>query len=152
MKKKKGKIGFFTIFFFIFGLVLYLGGLFLLFGSSIGKLSYVQKYIKYLPSLVSSSTGNVKIYGLILFLVGFFLFMISVVFLYKNNKFQEDNKNLIIEGKADIITIIVMTYVLIFMLVICLVFDELIGALLFGISIVFQSILNSALISYYNKR
>ena len=88
---------------------------------------------------------------LLLFVVGFVIFMISVILLYKDNKILEDSKNLIIEGKADVITIIIMTYVLIFMLVICLIFDEVIGALLFGLSILIQSIVNSILINYYNK-
>ena len=47
---------------------------------------------------------------------------------------------------------IVMTYVLIFMLVVCLLFDEVIGALLFGIAILIQSILNTVLIKYFKNR
>ena len=53
---------------------------------------------------------------------------------------------------ALVITIIVMTYILIFMLVICLIFDEVIGALLFGIAILIQSVLNNFLLRYYSKK
>ena len=93
-----------------------------------------------------------KLYGLILFLIGFVIFMVSVVLLYKNNEITENVRELVIEGKADVITIVVMTYVLIFMLVICLLFDEIIGALLFGLAILIQSILNTVLIKYFKNR
>ena len=93
-----------------------------------------------------------KLYGLVLFLIGFVIFMVSVVLLYKNNEITENVRELVIEGKADVITIVVMTYVLIFMLVVCLLFDEVIGALLFGIAILIQSILNTVLIKYFKNR
>jgi hypothetical protein len=38
------------------------------------------------------------------------------------------------------------------MLVVCLLFDEVIGALLFGIAIMIQSILNTVLIKYFKNR
>ena len=78
--------------------------------------------------------------------------MISVILLYKEDKIKENIKELIIEGRADVITIIVMTYVLIFMLVICLIFDEVIGALLFGLAILVQSVLNNFLLRYYRRK
>ena len=92
-----------------------------------------------------------KILGAILFIIGFIIFMIAVVLLYKNNNVSDNARNLIIEGKADVITLIIMTYIMIFMIVICLVYDEIIGALLFGVTIVLQTIINSILISYYSK-
>ena len=95
--------------------------------------------------------GNVKLIGGLLFLIGFIVFMIAVVLLYKNNNVIDNTRNLIIEGKADVITLIVMTYVMIFMVVVCLLYDELIGALLFGVTIIIQTTLNSILISYYSK-
>ena len=136
---------------FVIGLVLYIIGLFLLFGTTLERISFVKKIFNSIPLLYNSSNGAIKLYGGILFVIGFVIFMVSVILLYKDNKIMEDTKNLIIEGKADVITIVIMTYVLIFMLVICLVFDEIIGALLFGLSIIIQSIVNSILISYYNK-
>ena len=89
-----------------------------------------------------------------MFLIGFTIFIISVVLLYKNNKITESNKELIIEGQADVITLLVMSYVLIFMLVVCLMFDQVIGALLFGIALLIQNLLNAILIKYFshNKR
>lgn len=78
--------------------------------------------------------------------------MISVILLYKNNDITENTRELVIEGRADVITIIVMTYVMIFMLVTCLLFDEVIGALLFGITILIQSILNTILIKYFKGK
>ena len=39
-----------------------------------------------------------KLYGCILFLIGFVIFIISVILLYKNNKITESTKELIIEG------------------------------------------------------
>ena len=74
----------------------------------------------------------------------------SIVFSWNNNVIY-NKRNLIIEGKADVITLIVMTYVMIFMVVVCLLYDELIGALLFGVTIIIQTTLNSILISYYSK-
>jgi hypothetical protein len=42
----------------------------------------------------------------------------------------------------------------VFMLVVCLMFDQVIGALLFGIAILIQNVLNAILIKYFshNKR
>lgn len=135
MTNKKKKIKTLTILFFIVGLILYLSGLLLLFGAS----AYFN--LNYL-----------KVIGALLFIIGFIMFMIAIVILYKDNEIKENNLNLIIEGKADVLTIIFMTYIMIFMLVLCLLFDEIIGALLFGLTIIIQSILNTILIKYYSKR
>ena len=149
--KKNRKNNIVAILFFIIGLVIYLVGLFLLFGSTLGKVAIIKKIFAFIPMIENGNISTIKLIGGVLFAIGFIIFMVSVVLLYKDNKITEDNKNLIIEGKADVITIIIMTYVMIFMLVLCLVFDETIGALLFGITIVIQSVLNSILISYFNK-
>ena len=135
MTNKKKKIKTLTILFFIMGLVLYLSGLLLLFIASI--------YF---------NLNFLKIIGASLFLIGFIMFMVAIIILYKDNEIKENNLNLIIEGKADVLTIIFMTYIMIFMLVLCLIFDEIIGALLFGITIIIQSALNTILIKYYSKR
>ena len=135
MTNKKKKIKTLTILFFIMGLVLYLSGLLLLFIASI--------YF---------NLNFLKIIGASLFLIGFIMFMVAIIILYKDNEIKENNLNLIIEGKADVLTIIFMTYIMIFMLVLCLIFDEIIGALLFGITIIIQSVLNTILIKYYSKR
>lgn len=135
MTNKKKKIKTLTILFFIMGLVLYLSGLLLLFIASI--------YF---------NLNFLKIIGAALFLIGFIMFMVAIIILYKDNEIKENNLNLIIEGKADVLTIIFMTYIMIFMLVLCLIFDEIIGALLFGITIIIQSALNTILIKYYSKR
>lgn len=133
-KKKKNKT--ITLLFFIVGLILYLIGLLMLFGSSV----YFDNNI-------------LKIVGAIIFLMGFILFMTAVVIVYRDNEvIKENNLNLIIEGRADVLTIILMTYIMTFMLVLCLLFNEVIGALLFGITIIIQSILNTILIKYYSKR
>jgi hypothetical protein len=92
-----------------------------------------------------------KLVGGILFFVGFLIFIISVIFLYKNNEVQDNTRSLILEGKADVITIIVMTYVMIFMIVLCLLCDQIIGALLFGATIIIQTFVNNLLLAYYNK-
>ena len=70
--------------------------------------------------------------------------------LYKKNEVQDSTRSLIIEGKADVITLIVMTYIMIFMIVVCLMSDQIIGALLFGVTIILQTIINSILIKYYS--
>lgn len=150
MDRKRRKKSVLTILLFVIGLVTYLVGLLLIFGSGISKTAIVQKLFSNV-NLSVAVIKNMKIMGAIMFVAGFAIFMISIVFLYKNDNIQEDNKNLIIEGKADVITLIVMNYVMMFMVVICLLYNELIGALLFGITIVIQSILNSILISYYNR-
>ena len=135
---------------FIVGLIVYLVGLFLLFSSSISKYS-VGKFLFSDVTLTTTLLKQMKIVGSILFIIGFIVFMISVIILYKNDNIEDGDVNLIIEGKADVVTIIVMTYVMIFMLVICLVFNQSIGALLFAICLIIQILLNNFFIKYYNK-
>lgn len=132
------------------GLIIYLAGLFMILASSLSNLTIIKKILIFL-SLSRQSLSTMRNFGIILFFVGFIIFIWSLIILYKNNEVFESNRNLIIEGKADVITIVIMTYVLIFMLVICLLFNELIGALLFGITLVVQNIVNSMLIKYYTK-
>ena len=151
MKNDKNKFNVTIMISFFGGLVIYLIGLFLLFGSSITKIEFLRKIFSNI-TLTESAVNSMKLYGLILFLIGFVIFMVSVVLLYKNNEITENVRELVVEGKADVITIVVMTYVLIFMLVVCLLFDEVIGALLFGIAILIQSILNTVLIKYFKNR
>ena len=147
---KKKKSNGFIVFVFVFGLIMYLSGLLLLLSSSFKKAGLI-KFFNSNATVTSKMILNLKIVGAVLFFVGFLLFLIAVIFLYKDDKIQENNVNLIIEGKADVITIIVMTYVMIFMLVVCLIFNEYVGALMFGISIVIQTVINSLLIRLYNK-
>ena len=147
---KKKKSNGLIVFIFVLGLIMYLSGLLLLLSSSFKKAGFI-KLLNSTATVTSSMILSLKIIGAILFFVGFLLFLIAVVFLYKDDKIQENNVNLIIEGKADVITIIVMTYVMIFMLVVCLIFNEYIGALMFGISIIIQTVINSLLIRLYNK-
>ncbi len=141
--KQKNKL--ITILFFGLGIILYLAGFLLLFGSSLDN-SFIYRIF------TSSHMLTLKIIGAILFFWGFILFMVAIVLLYKDNKLKENPLNLIIEGKADVLTLIIMTYVMIFMLVICLLFNEVIGALLFGVTILVQSVVNTLLIKYYSKR
>ena len=150
MNRKKRKIGIFSILCFVVGLSLYLVGIILLFSSSLRNISLFSVFFSKLV-FTTELICKFKILGVILFVIGFIVFMIAVISLYKNNDSIDNNKNLIIEGKADVITLVIMTYVMIFMVVICLLYDELIGALLFGITIVIQTLLNSLLISYYSK-
>lgn len=150
MDRKRRKTSILTMLLFVIGLVIYLVGLLLLFSSGISK-TFVSNIIFKDIILGNTTIRNMKLIGAVMFAIGFIIFMISIVLLYKNDEIQEDNKNLIIEGKADVITLIVMTYVMMFMVVICLLYNELIGALLFGITIVIQSVLNSLLIRYFNK-
>ncbi len=140
---KKKKYGLLTILFFIVGLIIYLSGLMLLFGTGFNKGSLVSVLFKGI-TLTDEVILKLKITGTILFVIGFIIFMIAIVLLYKNDKIQDNNYNLIIEGKADVVTIIIMTYVMIFMLVVCLLYNQYIGALLFGICIVVQNIINCA--------
>ena len=146
---KKKKSNGFIIFIFIVGLITYLSGLLLLLSSSFKKAEFIRIFNANIM-VTSDMITKLKILGIILFLGGFLLFLIAVIFLYKDDRIQENNVNLIIEGKADVITIIVMTYVMIFMLVVCLIFNEYVGALLFGVTIVVQTIINSLLIRLYN--
>lgn len=150
MDRKRRKTSILTMLLFVIGLVIYLVGLLLLFSSGISK-TFVSNILFKDIILGNTTIRNMKLIGAVMFAIGFIIFMISIVLLYKNDEIQEDNKNLIIEGKADVITLIVMTYVMMFMVVICLLYNELIGALLFGVTIVIQSVLNSLLIRYFNK-
>ena len=147
MNRKKRKLSVLAMLCFVLGLVLYLAGIIMLFSSSLRQVPVFEAFFSN-----AMNFGNVKLIGGLLFLIGFIVFMIAVVLLYKNNNVIDNTRNLIIEGKADVITLIVMTYVMIFMVVVCLLYDELIGALLFGVTIIIQTTLNSILISYYSKR
>ena len=149
-KVSKKKSSGLTIFIFVFGLIMYLSGLLLLLSSSIKKAGFIRIFNSNVV-VTSDMIVKLKILGAVLFLVGFLIFLLAVILLYKEDKIQENNVNLIIEGKADVITIIVMTYVMIFMLVVCLVFNEYVGAFLFGLAIVIQTIINSILMRLYNK-
>lgn len=146
MNRKKRKLSVLAMLCFVLGLVLYLAGIIMLFSSSLRQVPVFEAFFSNVINF-----GNVKLIGGLLFLIGFIVFMIAVVLLYKNNNVIDNTRNLIIEGKADVITLIVMTYVMIFMVVVCLLYDELIGALLFGVTIIIQTTLNSILIGYYSK-
>lgn len=150
MNRKKRKISILAMFFFIFGLVLYLSGLLLLFSSSLNKMAFIKSFFSDI-TLTSNMLYSMKFWGVILFLIGFIIFMIAVIFLYKSDEIQENTRNLIIEGKADVITLIIMNYVMIFMVVVCLLYNEIVGALLFGITIIVQNVVNGILIKYYSK-
>jgi hypothetical protein len=132
---------------FVIGLISYLVGLFILVYASVTK-----KGLLFDANLTSNDFRMMKIVGLVIFAVGFTVFMISIIKLYQTEDMGENNFSLIIEGKADVITIIMMTYILIVMMVLCLIFDELIGAVLFGIAIIIQNVLNNILVRYYNKK
>ena len=149
MDRKKRKLSALTMLCFGIGLVLYLMGIVLLFSSSLKDVPVFESFFLNV-NLTSELLKRLKLLGGLLFAIGFIVFMIAVVLLYKNNNVMDNSRNLIIEGKADVITIVVMTYVMIFMVVICLMYDELIGALLFGVTIVVQTILNNILIKYYS--
>ena len=132
---------------FVISLISYLVGLFILVYASVTK-----KGLLFDANLTSNDFRMMKIVGLVIFAVGFTVFMISIIKLYQTEDMGENNFSLIIEGKADVITIIMMTYILIVMMVLCLIFDELIGAVLFGIAIIIQNVLNNILVRYYNKK
>jgi len=150
MNRKRRKLSALNMVMFVSGLVIYLTGLLLLFCAGISRTSLATILFSNIK-VTSKMISSLKTIGLILFIIGFMIFIVAVILLYKNDKIQENKVNLIIEGKADVITLIVMTYVLMFMMVICLAYNELIGALLFGISIIIQSIINSTLIKYFTK-
>lgn len=140
--QKKNNVKFGTIGCFVIGLILYLVGLYFLLCSKFNIL-WINKFIEL--------DINFKVWGIILFTIGFVVFMIAIIFLYKDDHIKDTNRELIIEGKADVITIMVMTYLMMFMLIICLIFDEMIGALLFGVTVLIQSLLNSFLVRYFSK-
>jgi len=130
---------------FVLGILLYVCGLFLLFVSSF-------KSTKIMAMFHSSNAVTVfKVISISAFAIGFFIFLLGLVHFYKSNKLFDQNKDLIIEGKADMITIVVMTYLMIFMVIICIILNVLIGALLFGICIVVQSVVNMCLLLYFRK-
>lgn len=150
MNRKKRKTSMLTMLFFAIGLVMYLTGMILLFCSSLKKIPLLEAFFSNV-NLNSNILNSMKLVGGLLFLIGFIIFIIAVILLYKNNEVQDSTRNLIIEGKADVITLIVMTYVMIFMIVVCLLTDQIIGALLFGITIILQTIINAILIRYYSN-
>lgn len=137
---KKNKISMAS---FIIGVVLYLSGLFFLMVSTLSHTAVIH--------IANEADVLFRMIGIVLFTIGFTLFMMAVVYFYKHEKIRENYKDLIAEGKADVITIMIMTYIMVIMLVLCLLFDQLIGALLFGLTLFIQSILNSLLLRYFNK-
>ena len=150
MNRKKRKTNMLTMLFFAIGLVMYLTGIVLLFCSSLKNLPLLKAFFSNV-NLDSNILNSMKLVGGLLFLIGFIIFIIAVILLYKNNEVQDSTRSLIIEGKADVITLIVMTYIMIFMIVVCLLTDQIIGALLFGITIILQTIINAILIRYYSN-
>jgi len=150
MNRKKRKTSMLTMLFFAIGLVMYLTGMILLFCSSLKKIPLLEAFFSNI-NLNSNILNSMKLVGGLLFLIGFIIFIIAVILLYKNNEVQDSTRSLIIEGKADVITLIVMTYIMIFMIVVCLLTDQIIGALLFGITIILQTIINAILIRYYSN-
>ena len=150
MNRKKRKTSMLTMLFFVIGLVLYLTGIILLFSSSLKKIPLLEAFFSNID-YTSNVLNSMKLTGGLLFFVGFIIFIIAVILLYKNNEVKDNTRSLIIEGKADVITLIVMTYVMIFMIVLCLLCDQVIGALLFGIAIIVQTLINTILIKYYNN-
>ena len=150
MNRKKRKTSMLTMLFFAIGLVMYLTGMILLFCSSLKKIPLLEAFFSNV-NLNSNILNSMKLVGGLLFLIGFIIFIIAVILLYKNNEVQDSTRSLIIEGKADVITLIVMTYVMIFMIVVCLLTDQIIGALLFGITIILQTTINAILIRYYSN-
>lgn len=150
MNRKKRKTSMLTMLFFVIGLVLYLTGIILLFSSSLKKIPLLEAFFSNID-YTSNVLNSMKLVGGILFFVGFIIFIVAVILLYKNNDVKDNTRSLIIEGKADVITLIVMTYVMIFMIVLCLLCDQVIGALLFGIAIIIQTIINTILIKYYSN-
>lgn len=150
MNRKKRKTSMLTMLFFAIGLVMYLTGIILLFSSSLKNIPLLEAFFSNV-NITNNVLNSMKLVGGILFFLGFVIFIVSVILLYKNNDVQDNTRNLIIEGKADVITLIVMTYVMIFMIVVCLICDQLIGAVLFGVTIIIQTIINSILIKYYSN-
>ncbi len=150
MNRKKRKTSMLTMLFFAIGLVMYLTGIILLFSSSLKKIPLLEAFFSNV-NLTNNVLNSMKLVGGVLFFLGFIIFIIAVILLYKNNEVQDNTRSLIIEGKADVITLIVMTYVMIFMIVICLICDQIIGAVLFGVTIIIQTIINSILIKYFSN-
>ena len=120
MNRKKRKTSMLTMLFFAIGLVMYLTGMILLFCSSLKKIPLLEAFFSNV-NLNSNILNSMKLVGGLLFLIGFIIFIIAVILLYKNNEVQDSTRSLIIEGKADVITLIVMTYIMIFMIVIQLI-------------------------------
>lgn len=145
--EKRDKYNTVFITFFIAGLIMYLTGLVLLIIYIVSALN-IFSFLKFTDNVISL----VKILGIILFSVGFILFIIAVIRLYKFNAISDSNKDLIIEGKADVITIMITTYLMLLMLVTCLIFDDIIGAVLFAIVIGVQSLINTILFKYFSKK
>lgn len=150
MNRKKRKTSMLTMLFFAIGLVMYLTGIVLLFGTSLKNIPLLEAFFSNV-NLTNDILNSMKLVGGILFFLGFVIFIIAVILLYKNNEVQDSTRSLIIEGKADVITLIVMTYIMIFMIVLCLLTEQVIGALLFGITIILQTIINTILIKYFSN-
>ena len=80
MNRKKRKLSVLAMLCFVLGLVLYLAGIIMLFSSSLRQVPVFEAFFSN-----AMNFGNVKLIGGLLFLIGFIVFMIAVVLLYKNN-------------------------------------------------------------------
>ena len=145
--EKRDKYNTVFITFFIVGLIMYLTGLVLLTIYVVSDFN-IFHFLKFTDNVISL----IKILGMILFGVAFILFIIAVIRFYKINTISDSNKDLIIEGKADVITIMITTYLMLLMLVTCLIFDQILGAVLFAVLIGLQSIINTVLFKYFSKK
>ena len=101
MNRKKRKTSMLTMLFFAIGLVMYLTGIVLLFCSSLKNIPLLESFFSNV-NLTDNILNSMKLVGGLLFFIGFVIFIIAIISLYKKNEVQDNTRSLIIEGKADV--------------------------------------------------
>ena len=76
--KKDSKLTTYTTISFTIGLILYLTGLILMFGTNISKLEFAKKFL-FKFALTNNMVENMKLYGALLFLVGGTIYLITEI-------------------------------------------------------------------------
>ena len=77
MKNKNRKKNGLAVVFFVIGLIVYILGLFLLFGTSLERISFIKSIMSHIPFIFDKSTSIIKLYGGILFIIGSINFLFS---------------------------------------------------------------------------
>ena len=114
-------------------------------------LSSTLKNISLLSNINSNIISMLKIVGGILFGIGLIICIIGLVMIYKYDNVIDKRRDLVIEGKAGIITILIMNVVLLLLFVMCILMDEYFAAILFGLALLILNVLNRVLIAIFSK-
>ena len=124
------------------GLSLYLSGFFLIAFIYFDRL----KFFKFIEN-----PKHLSFIAFILLIVGFVILGFELLHFYKYTTVVKQKEELIIEGKINIINIILINYLTLFMTILCLLFKQYIAIFLFVISLLIINVSNFLLKKYYKN-